>query len=142
LFPQRQTAERDGRPRVDHRAPKGNRTLDLLLTMETLCRLSYRGGEEDSTWPPAWREIESGVRCAASPASSGGYGPRRPANENGSFQEALDLIDRAAKDLALRPFLTCQRSSPLDERGKELRHGFRTTWVLERRLHPDVIEYE
>lgn len=24
-------------------APKGNRTLDLLLTMETLCRLSYRG---------------------------------------------------------------------------------------------------
>ena len=27
------------------RAPKGNRTLDLLLTMETLCRLSYRGNE-------------------------------------------------------------------------------------------------
>ena len=25
------------------RAPKGNRTLDLLLTMETLCLLSYRG---------------------------------------------------------------------------------------------------
>src|SRR3954470_18424828 len=24
-------------------APIGNRTLDLLLTMETLCRLSYRG---------------------------------------------------------------------------------------------------
>ena len=28
-------------------APKGNRTLDLLLTMETLCRLSYRGNERD-----------------------------------------------------------------------------------------------
>ena len=34
--------------------------------METLCRLSYRGGEEDSTCPPAWREIESGVKYAAS----------------------------------------------------------------------------
>ena len=29
-------------------APKGNRTLDLLLTMETLCRLSYRGSERNS----------------------------------------------------------------------------------------------
>ena len=29
-------------------APKGNRTLDLLLTMETLCRLSYRGDERNS----------------------------------------------------------------------------------------------
>lgn len=27
------------------RAPAENRTLDLLLTMETLCRLSYRGNE-------------------------------------------------------------------------------------------------
>jgi hypothetical protein len=31
------------------RAPKGNRTLDLLLTMETLCRLSYRGGAGKGT---------------------------------------------------------------------------------------------
>ena len=30
-------------------APKGNRTLDLLLTMETLCRLSYRGGADQRT---------------------------------------------------------------------------------------------
>ena len=29
-------------------APKGTRTLDLLLTMETLCRLSYRGSERNS----------------------------------------------------------------------------------------------
>ena len=28
------------------RAPKGNRTLDLFLTMETLCRLSYWGNEK------------------------------------------------------------------------------------------------
>lgn len=28
------------------RAPKGNRTLGLLLTMETLCRLSYRGSAD------------------------------------------------------------------------------------------------
>ncbi|CCH77332.1 hypothetical protein BN12_320025 [Nostocoides japonicum T1-X7] len=27
----------------DPRAPIGNRTLDLFLTMETLCRLSYWG---------------------------------------------------------------------------------------------------
>jgi hypothetical protein len=142
LFPQRQAAERDGRPRVDHRAPKGNRTLDLLLTMETLCRLSYRGGEEDSTWPPAWREIESGVSCAASLASSGGDDPRFPGNENWSAQEVLNLLDRATKDRALRPFLMCQRSSPLDKRGKELRHRFDAAWVLERRLHPDVVEHE
>ena len=35
--------------RTHHRAPKGNRTLDLLLTMETLCRLSYRGSASKVT---------------------------------------------------------------------------------------------
>lgn len=38
-------------------APKGNRTLDLLLTMETLCRLSYRGSTENFTQPLATTEI-------------------------------------------------------------------------------------
>src|SRR5690606_20283311 len=37
------------------RAPIGNRTLDLLLTMETLCRLSYRGNEERGYILPAPR---------------------------------------------------------------------------------------
>ncbi len=36
------TARRTGRA-TPTRAPIGNRTLDLLLTMETLCRLSYWG---------------------------------------------------------------------------------------------------
>src|SRR3954447_22602523 len=35
-------ARRTGRA-TRQRAPIGNRTLDLLLTMETLCRLSYWG---------------------------------------------------------------------------------------------------
>ena len=30
----------------DKGAPTENRTLDLLLTMETLCRLSYRGNRK------------------------------------------------------------------------------------------------
>src|SRR5690606_35379465 len=37
------------------RAPIGNRTLDLLLTMETLCRLSFRGNEERGYILPAPR---------------------------------------------------------------------------------------
>src|SRR5215211_404782 len=32
-----------GSTEVSDRAPMRNRTADLLLTMETLCRLSYRG---------------------------------------------------------------------------------------------------
>jgi hypothetical protein len=42
-------------------APIGNRTLDLLLTMETLCRLSYRGRLPASG-------LDGGVRV---------HGPRR-----------------------------------------------------------------
>lgn len=33
------------------RAGAGNRTPDLLLTMEALCRLSYSGGREMITTP-------------------------------------------------------------------------------------------
>src|SRR5699024_1065916 len=41
------------------RAPKGNRTLDLLLTMETLCRLSYRGSDNEVTWSGPLRRNRS-----------------------------------------------------------------------------------
>ncbi len=56
-------------PWTHHRAPKGNRTLDLLLTMETLCRLSYRGSAEQATRRTARREIRPTAPSPLSPRS-------------------------------------------------------------------------
>ena len=49
------------------RAPKGNRTLDLLLTMETLCRLSYRGNEPN----PRQIRIALAIRSAVASLTAG-----------------------------------------------------------------------
>src|SRR3954453_10942269 len=65
------------------RAPIGNRTLDLFLTMETLCRLSYWGTADaakelrerlqvdllcdgETTRSPSW--IRNRPRCPAVPS--------------------------------------------------------------------------
>src|SRR5688572_28887503 len=68
------------------RAPLRNRTVDLLLSMETLCRLSLRGVLEepskmlpDVRWMPSegsGRVDGPAVRCARTGA--GGWRPARP----------------------------------------------------------------
>ena len=51
------------------RAPTGNRTLDLLLTMETLCRLSYRGTAKNlsnlAVHAPDYGAVRSGEKTHA-----------------------------------------------------------------------------
>src|SRR6266536_2248248 len=55
---------RNRTPRPAHRAPIRNRTVDLLLTMETLYRLSYWGGSR--TWEFIWsREKTTRPRSSA-----------------------------------------------------------------------------
>src|SRR5690625_5720089 len=68
---QRPDLERD-RAGATIRALKGNRTLDLLLTMETLCRLSYQGNPVNFT-----QSLPGGqfLRC---PGASDHRDPRRP----------------------------------------------------------------
>ena len=53
-------------------APKGNRTLDLLLTMETLCRLSYRGSERNSRWTGIAAATPTPVSSLTAGCSPGG----------------------------------------------------------------------
>src|SRR5690625_1989217 len=67
---QRPDLERD-RAGATIRALKGNRTLDLLLTMETLCRLSYQGNPVNFT-----QSLPGGqfLRC---PGASDHRDPRR-----------------------------------------------------------------
>src|SRR5699024_11502245 len=68
------------------RALKGNRTLDLLLTMETLCRLSYQGNPVNLTHLLARRQFGGRPRCfgshGPSPGADGGLEPPWPRQAN------------------------------------------------------------
>ena len=52
------------------RAPMRNRTADLLLTMETLCRLSYQGNPVNFTHLVARRQFVDSSRCFGSQGPS------------------------------------------------------------------------
>ena len=60
-----------GSTEVSDRAPMRNRTADLLLTMETLCRLSYRGRLDPTLQvPPTHQDThcaEPGANSEAGP---------------------------------------------------------------------------
>ena len=79
-------------PQHTNRAPKGNRTLDLLLTMETLCRLSYQGNPVNLTRLLARRQFGGGPRCF------GSHGPSAVADEGFEPTKAMPA------DLQSAPF--------------------------------------
>src|SRR5262245_4427066 len=93
-------------PRPAHRAPIRNRTVDLLLTMETLYRLSYWGGSRTQEVP---RSREK---------------PTRPsgADEIGDLcQDSRVSTVSSRKPLACAVRAWSQASSRASDSGREMR---------------------